>query len=138
MKPKKRTFTIVRNGFFITDRFTQFQCTVEGWDTYRYELLVTGSPKWDENGFLVDHNHLHKTILEFILDNDMKSCEMVLEGLCDKLIQECTEKKVELKRLELSLFPVHSDNVRIVDGQLRQVKFPKMQMPAFGKYICEF
>lgn len=62
MKAKKRTFTINRTGYFITDKFTPFQCTVEGWDSYKYQLALTGSPHWDDKGFLVDHNLLDEKI----------------------------------------------------------------------------
>lgn len=139
MKPKKRTFTITRIGYFTTKKFSDFQCTIRGWETYQYELALTGSPKWDENGFLMDHNLLHQRILQYILKNKMQSCEIVLEQLCESIIEECKGKGVELKRLELTLSPADKNDLKLNDNnELVRVRHTNMFMPAFGKFICEF
>lgn len=138
MKIKKRTFTITRNGYFSTDKFTAFQCTIEGWTHYRYELALTGSPKWDKQGFLVDHNMLHEAILKYIEEHPMQSCELVLENLCNVIIEQCKKNKVELKRIELALAPVHPDDLHMKGGQLRRWRMNGIEMPAFGRFICEF
>lgn len=68
----------------------------------------------------------------------MKSCEIVLEELCECIAKQCEEEGVWLKKIELSLSPVKKEDLGIVNGELRCINPSHMDMPAFGKFVCEF
>ena len=132
-----------RRGYFITSNHSATQCTIEGWKGYRYKATIIAGNKFDESGFLIDHNEVHKAICEWIEENEMPSCEVTLQSLCHSIGGKIMDYGVDLKKLGMEIAPVdHRKLVMGEDGELVPADAENgelMQaMPAGAQYWCTF
>jgi hypothetical protein len=129
-----------RRGYFITENFTDTQCTVKGWEAYRYKLTVEAGNKLDESGFLIDHNELHRCISKWAETEDMLSCEQSIQAICYKVGSKCIEYGVDLYKLGFEIAPVNKKDLTYgEDGELTHIDEEAAQsMPAGAEYWCTF
>lgn len=129
-----------RRGYFVTKNFSDTQCTVKGWEAYRYKITVEAGSKLDESGFLIDHNELHKCITEWANQNTMLSCEQSIQAICYAIGEKCIGYGVDLKKLGFEIAPVKKlDLYTGEDGELTHRKDEAAQaMPAGAEYWCSF
>lgn len=130
-----------RRGYFITNNHTATQCTAEGWKGYRYKVTLEAGKKLDAQGFLIDHNELHKLITDWVEREDMVSCEQTLQRLCYAIGEKAIDYGVDLRRLGLEIAPIdHNLLKENSDGELEPAGHvePSQIMPAGAEYWCEF
>jgi len=140
-KATREEIKFYRRGYFITDNHTPTQCTIDGWKGYRYKVTVQAGATLDEDGFLIDHNKVHKCIVRWVEDNGMMSCEMTLQSLCHAIGSIIIDYGVDLYKLGVEIAPVDhtllkvgedKELVPINEGELLQA------MPAGAEYWCTF
>ena len=127
-----------RRGYFITENFSETQCTVMGWEAYRYKITVEAGNRLDESGFLIDHNELHACITAWAKDNTMLSCEQSIQAICYEVGKKCIGYGVELYKLGFEIAPVNKEDlVYGEDGELTHKDEEAAQaMPAGAEYWC--
>tara|TARA_R110000737_G_C14624761_1_gene494638 strand:- start:50073 stop:50516 length:444 start_codon:yes stop_codon:yes gene_type:complete len=146
MSNKKMTsqrITFHRKGYFISNKHSSTQCTVEGWRGYKYKATIMAACKFDENGFLIDHNEVHNAITNWVDNNNLPSCETTLQILCGVIARLLLDYGVDLWQLGMEIVPVDhkllkTDNHGTLEpidkksGELLQA------MPANAEYWCKF
>lgn len=135
------TLIFYRKGFFITNNHTEHQCTSVGWKGYSYAITIEAFPVLDENGFLIDHNILHKAITKWIADNPFPSCELTCKTLAMVVVDIILEHGAKLKRLGFSVRPVdHKWLIENEEGELvsRDKRIVNHDKPASGEYWVTF
>lgn len=129
-----------RRGYFTTENFSETQCTVKGWEAYRYKLTIEAGNKLDESGFLIDHNELHACITEWAKTQTMLSCEQSIQAICYEVGGKCIGYGVKLYKLGFEIAPVNKKDLVVgEDGELTHKDEEAAQaMPAGAEYWCTF
>lgn len=129
-----------RRGYFITNNHTATQCTIDGWKGYRYKATVIAGPKFDESGFLIDHNNIHTAVCKWVDNNPMPSCELTLRNFCYNIGQIIIDYGVDLKQLGFEIAPVDHKLLHEVNGELEPKGNHELvqAMPAGAEYWCKF
>lgn len=141
-KAKNEKVKFYRRGYFITNNHSATQCTLDGWKGYRYKGTIIAGNKFDKDGFLIDHNLIHKAITKWIEENEMASCEITLKNICYCVGEILVDYGVQLKEIGFEIAPVdHRKLIIGSDGELCPVdgEGELMQaMPAGAEYWCTF
>lgn len=138
----KEEVRFYRRGYFITNNHSATQCTIDGWKGYRYKATVIAGDRFDESGFLIDHNVLHQAICEWVEENTMPSCEVTLQSICHRIGEIIIDYGVELRRLGFEIAPVDHKLLAVNSyGELEPKEGAEelvQAMPAGAEYWCTF
>ena len=133
----KESLKLTRRGYFKTKNFTSTQCTVEGQETYWYACNIDADYVLDEQGFLIDHNNIHKAIKRHIKHHPMYSCEVMSRTLAHITGNMLVKYGCIIKSIDFTIIPVDKELlIKNTEGNLVAKDPLKMNflMPANATY----
>ena len=142
MSTYNKTLHFFRRGFFITDNHTANQCTTVGWKGYRYMVTIIAKPVLDDQGFLIDHSHVHAAITDYIKVMPMLSCEETVSNIAEMVADLMVLNGCDMKRLGFEICPVDHNYLAIdpEDGELKPTDRTKTnhEKPASAECWIDF
>lgn len=95
---------ITRRGVIVDTVPEENKCKSREHSTFHYELKVCfpNDVKLDEDGFIVDHNYMHREIISI----NVRSCELLAQDIIDTIVSFCKQNGLSPVAIKLSIFPV--------------------------------
>lgn len=101
----KKFSIITRKGILnVKGNSTKNQCAKEGHEVYNYELkvLFSSKTKLNENGWIIDHQHLDDAVQESIVN----SCEIMSDDILNRVEKVLIKNNLKCVGIKLKIQPM--------------------------------